>query len=488
MNSGCRSEAVPNYRLLTDDQIEVIHLASLEILETIGVQVAHAEGARLLEEAGCRSQGNDIFQIPNWLVEACLCSAPSRITVYDQRGNEAMRLEGRNIYFGLGTDLITTYDVAEGQARESQLQDVRNAATVADTCEDIDFIASFALPYDVPTNAMYLHCVKAMLEHSVKPVFFTAAGREDLELILEMASAVAGGRDALRDKPFLIHYSEPTPPLRHSYGALSKLFLCAEREIPICYPPGAMLGGSAPVTLAGAVAQVNAEAISGIVLHQLKRKGAPIISGYGAVPLDMRTSVFSYGAPGHVLTKSACAELYNHYGIPVWSTVGSDAHALDGQAGIEHGIGTLMAALDGANLIHDAGYLGQGLLGDPRAILMSDEIISYVKHILRGFRVTRDTLAVDAIRDVGPGGDFIAHDHTYHHFREEQWQPRLFNRDEPDTWKRKGSKTYDEVLAEKVREILATHSAEPFPQDVQRQVDEIARRAEEALGDMDFKA
>ncbi|MGD2147949.1 MAG: trimethylamine methyltransferase family protein [Anaerolineae bacterium] len=366
--------------------------------------------------------------------------------------------------------------------------DVINAATVADVCPDIDFIASFALPYDVPTNTMYLRCVKAMLEHSTKPVFFTAAGRADLELILEMAAAIAGGQDALREKPFLIQYSEPTPPLRHSYGALSKLFLCAEREIPVCYPPGAMLGGSAPITFAGAIAQVNAEAISGIVLHQLKRKGAPIISGYGAVPLDMKTSVFSYGAPGHVLTKSACTQLYRHYGIPSWSTVGSDAHVLDAQAGIEHAIGTLMAALDGSNLIHDAGYLGQGLLGDPRAILMSDEIISYVKHILRGFRIDRDTLAVGVIRDVGPGGDFIAHDHTYEHFRGEQWQPGLFNRDDPDTWRIKGSEPYDQVLTERVREILATHAAPPLPEAVQVQLDEIAERAERELSDLAFEA
>lgn len=488
MNSGFKSQAVPSYRLLTKEQIEEIHRASLEILETIGVQVAHDEGARLLEEAGCRRRKDDIFQIPNWLVEECLRSAPSRITVYDRLGNEAMRLGGNNVYFGLGTDLISTYDLEEGERRESQLQDVSNAATVADYCEDIDFIASFALPYDVPTNTMYVRCVKGMLEHSVKPVFFTAAGREDLELILEMAAAVAGGEDALRNKPFLIHYSEPTPPLRHSHGALNKLFLCAEREVPICYPPGAMLGGSAPVTLAGAVAQVNAGAISGIVLHQLKRNGAPIISGYGAVPLDMKTSVFSYGAPGHVLTKSACAQLYHHYDIPGWSTLGSDAHVLDGQAGIEHGIGTLMAALDGSNLIHDAGYLGQGLLGDPRAILMSDEIISYVKHILRGFDIAREHLAVDVIREVVPGGDFIAHNHTYEHFREEQWQPRFFNRDEPDTWKRKGGKSYADVLTAKVREVLTTHAAEPLPQNVQEQVDEIARRADEALAEMEFEA
>jgi trimethylamine--corrinoid protein Co-methyltransferase len=359
---------------------------------------------------------------------------------------------------------------------------------VADYCEDIDFIASFALPHDVPTNTMYLHCVKAMLENSVKPVFFTAAGNEDLAFIIEMGEAVAGGEDALRDKPSLIHYSEPTAPLRHSHGALNKLFLCAEKQIPICYTPGDMLGGTAPVTLAGGIAQANAEALSGILLHQLKSKGAPIISGLAVPPLDMRTSICSYGAPELRVGNSAFADLFHYYEIPMWSTVGSDAHLLDEQAGIEHAIATLMAALDGANLIHDAGYLGQGLLGNPAAIVMSDEIISYVKWVLRGFDITRETLAIDVIREVGPGGDFISTDHTYEHFRQAQWRPKLLNRDDPDTWERKGSKSYGDVLRDKARDILATHQPMPLPDDVQRQIDDIAVRAEGALQELSFEA
>jgi trimethylamine--corrinoid protein Co-methyltransferase len=249
-----------------------------------------------------------------------------------------------------------------------------------------------------------------------------------------------------------------------------------------------MLGGSVPITLAGGVAQANAEALSGILLHQLKNKGAPIISGFALAALDMKTSIFSYAAPSFRLANSAFADLYHYYQIPMWSTVGSDAHLLDGQAAMEHAIATLMAALDGANLVHDAGYLGQGLLGNPAAIVMSDEIINYVKHILGGFEINRETLAIDVIRDVGPGGDFVSTDHTYHHFREAQWQPKLLNRDDPDTWEAKGGKSYGEVLVEKAWDILTTYQPEPLPDDVQKELDAIAERAERALGEMAFEA
>jgi len=332
MNSGFKTQCVPQYKLLTQEQIEEIHRASLEILETIGVRVSHAEAVQLLRDAGCRVKDENVIRFPNWLVEDCIRSAPSRITMYNRKGAEAMRLEGRNIYFGLGTDLISTHDLETDETRPSRLQDVANAATVADYCDQVDFIASFALPSDVPVNTMYVECAKAMMEHSTKPIFFTAAGQEDLAVIVEMAAAVAGGADVLREKPFLIHYSEPTAPLTHSYGAIRKLFLCADRGVPICYTPGDILGATTPVTLAGGIVQANAEALSGIVLHQVKSKGAPIISGFGAVPMDMRTAIFSYGAPGFRLTNSAFADIFHYYGIPIWSTVGSDAFCLDAQA------------------------------------------------------------------------------------------------------------------------------------------------------------
>lgn len=488
MNSGFRSQCVPNYRLLTEEQIKEIHLASMEILETAGMRILNDEGVQLLRDAGCRVKNRNVVQIPNWLVEECILSTPSRITVYNRKGDQAMRLEGRNIHFGLGTDLINTYDLQTGQMRPSVLQDVINAAVVSDYCEEVDFIASYALPHDVPTNTMYVECFRAQVENSTKPIFFTAAGHEDLAAIVEMAAVVAGGEEALREKPFLIHYSEPTAPLTHSYGAVRKLFLCAEKGVPINYTPGDLMGGSTPVTLAGGVTQANAEALSSIVLHQLRAKGAPIICGFAAVPLDMRAATFSYGSPELRLTNSAMADLYHYYGIPMWSTIGTDAHSFDQQASMEHAFGILLAALDGANLIHDIGYLGQGLIGNPALIVMDNEIISYVKRILRGFDLTRKTMAVDVIRQVGPGGQFMSDDHTLEFYKQEQWRTQLINRDEPDRWIEKGRLTYGDRVTQKTIEILKTHKAEPLPDDVRQKIDGIAKNVEKALEGMQFEA
>jgi trimethylamine--corrinoid protein Co-methyltransferase len=488
MSHAVNTRAQPRYRLLIGEQIGEIHRATLSILETVGVRVMHQAALDLLRLAGCRIRQGDIALIPNWLVEEAIRNAPRRITIYNRAGQQAMRLEGRNTYFGLGTDLINTIDLNSGQARPSVRQDVANAARVADACDNIDFIASFALPGDVPTNSMYIECVRTMVENSLKPMFFTAAGQEDLAVIFDMAASVAGGEAALAEKPFLIHYAEPTPPLTHSHGALAKLLLCAEKALPVCYTPAALLGGSAPVTVAGGLAQTNAEALSGLVIHQLKRKGAPLISGVGLPPLDMRTSAVCYGAPELRLANSAYADLYHHYGLPMWSTTGSDAHNLDEQAALEHAFGILLAALDGANLIHDVGYLGQGLLGDPASIVMGDEIIAFVKRILGGFEITPETLALETITQVGPGGHYLVEEHTLRHFRTALWDPPHLNRDDPETWAAKGSLRYGERLRQKAASLLAAHHPPPLPEAVRGQLLDIARRAEAALADVHFAA
>lgn len=484
INSHCK----PQYRLLTEEQIKQIHLASLEILSTIGVKISHEDGVNLLERNGCTLGENQRVYIPNSLVEDCVKSAPSLIILYDRNGEEAMRLGGRNLYYGLGTDLIRTIDLSTDKLRLSVLQDVKNAALVADNCQNVDFIASFALPSDVPTNLMYIYCVKAMIETSVKPIFFTSAGKEDLEYIIKMAETLRGGENELKTKPYLIHYSEPTAPLSHSYGAVSKLFLCAEKNLPICYTPGDILGGTTPVTLAGGIVQATAEALSGIVLHQLKKKGAPIISGFGVMPLDMKSAVFSYGAPEAKLTNSAFADLFHHYNLPMWSTVGSDSLCLDQQSAMEHAFATLLASLDGANLIHDIGYLGQGLVGNPVSIVMCDEIISFVKRIINGFEINKETLAIDVIREVGPGKEFLSHKHTLKHFKQELWRPLFLNRDDPETWIKKGAPTYGERIKAQTLKILDIHKPESLKENIQLKLNEILEEAEHKLKDMQFKA
>jgi trimethylamine--corrinoid protein Co-methyltransferase len=489
MNSGFKSQCVPQYRILTEAQVRRIHCATLELLETVGVKVMDDEARKMLDDAGCRLKEDNVVQMPNWLVEDCIRSAPSRITIYNRLGKEAMRLEGHRIHYGLGTDLINTIDLDTGELRQSRLQDVVNAARVSDALEDIDFIGSYALPYDSPPNMGYIDSFKAELENSVKPIFYTAAGLEDLAVINGMAAAAVGGTDILRDKPIHIHYAEPLTPLTHTSGAIKKLFYCADNLIPVNYTPGMMSGATAPITLAGAITVGNAEALSGLVMHQLRCKGAPVISGFGMSTLDMKTTACVYGCPEYRLAISACSDLYHYYGIPMWGTAGaSDAHCLDEQAGMEWGISLLTAALDGSNLIHDVGYLGQGLVGHPAALVICAETINYVKRFLRGFDIDDMAISMDVIREVGPQGGFISTSHTFENFRKEHWQPELCNRFTLEQWKSAGRKSLADKAVEKARTILKEHEVEPLGEGLQETLDSIRNAAVEELSGKIFES
>jgi len=480
--SRISSQTHPQYRLLTEDQIKEIHLASLELLEKTGVKILNEEGIELLRHVGCPIKQDGTARLPGGLVEGCIQSAPTRLSIFNRKGEKALHLEGRRVHFGLGTDLLNTLDLDTGELRPSRLQDVVNAAVIGDYFKEIDFIASFAHPQDVPANLSYVDSFKALVENSAKPIFFTAAGDEDLSVIIEMAEAVAGSEQALRERPFLIHYAEPTSPLTHSQGALKKLFLCADKRIPVNYTPAVLSGASGPVTLAGAIIQANAEALSGLVLHQLRSRGAPIISGFAVTPMDMRTTTCAYASPEYRLALSACADLYHYYRIPVWGTAGcSDANILDPQAAMECSLSVLTAALDGANLVHDVGYLGQGSVGSPAMIVMCSEIISYVKRLTRGFELSDDRIGMEMIRRVGPGGNFLAEEHTLQFYREEHWQPKFSNRESPEVWQMKGGKNYGEIVTEETREILRTHKPEPLSDSVLRRLSQIAARAEAEL-------
>ncbi len=489
MNSGFKSQCVPEYRILKEAQIKRIHCATLELLETEGVKIMDGEARKMLADAGCRLKNDDIVQFPNWLVEDCIRSAPSRITIYNRLGKEAMRLEGHRIHYGLGTDLINTIDLDTGELRESQLRDVANAAKVADALEDIDFIGSYALPYDSPSNMGYIDSFKAELENSVKPIFYTATGPEDLAIINAMAAAAVGGADILREKPIHIHYAEPLSPLTHTSGAIRKLLYCADNLVPVNYTPGMMSGATAPVTLAGAITVGNAEALSGLVMHQLRRKGAPIISGFGMATLDMKTAACVYGCPEYRLAISACADLYHYYGVPMWGTAGaSDAQCLDEQAGMEWAISLLTAALDGSNLIHDVGYLGQGLVGHPAALVICAETINYVKRFIRGFDIDDVAINMDIIRKVGPLGGFLGTRHTCDNFKTEHWQPELCNRLTLEQWKSAGRKTLAEKAVEKARTILREHEVKPLGEGIQEALDSIRNAAVEELSGKIFES
>jgi trimethylamine--corrinoid protein Co-methyltransferase len=254
----------------------------------------------------------------------------------------------------------------------------------------------------------------------------------------------------------------------------------AEKGIPAIYTPCVICGATAPATLAGALAQGLAECLVGAVIAQLKKKGTPIIIGGVASILDMASTILCYGAPELHLLSAAYADIAKWLRIPIFSTAGcSDAKVLDQQAAIESAISITVAALSGANLIHDVGYLESGLIGSYDMMVMSDEAISMVKRIMRGILVDEEHLAVDVINRVGPGGHYLADEHTYECFRNEFWFPKLMDRLRWDEWQQAGSRTMAQRVREKVIDLLENYEPEPLPDDVLKEVKEIIAQADE---------
>jgi trimethylamine--corrinoid protein Co-methyltransferase len=468
----------PSFRVLSDDQLREIHHASLEVLERTGVEVLHEQAREMLKGAGCRVDGQRV-RYPSALVEQCIAAAPSRVVIHNREGKRVMFLEGRRSYFGMGSDTLYAYDPVSGELELAGGEAVARAARVADSLEQIDYVMSLGIARDVPQTVNDLVQFQQMVQNTIKPICFTAHHRRNLKAIIDMAAEVAGGIEELKANPFIIHYSEPNSPLMLTEPALDKLLLCAELRIPLLFTPGSMTGGTAPVTRAGAVVISNAESLSALVLHQIRSPGAPIISGGNSMVMDLMTSICSYGAPEFQLAIAAYTELYHYYRIPVWGFAGcSDAHLLDEQAALEATFSIMTNALAGANLIHDVGYLSSGLTGSCELLVLSDEIIGMVKRLLRGIPVDSETLAVEAIDRVGPGGHFLTDEHTLAHFRAEFWRPRLLNRDPLEIWQRKGSLPLRERLRHRVQEILEGHKPPELPDQVEAKLRQIIAQAE----------
>jgi trimethylamine--corrinoid protein Co-methyltransferase len=479
METGSPHHCAPKLRILDESQILRLHHAALRILGETGVKILHKKVLDILVGHGARVKEGTVVTIPPYLVEEAIQSAPSNLVVYNRKKEPAMELGGRRIYFGTGTDLPKTIDLFTREIRDTKADDVIAGTVISDALPNIDFIGSYGLPRDIPPGLHYIRCFQLEVENSVKPIFFTAGSERDLRVILDLASVVAGGREKLSAYPFLIHYSEPTSPLSHSEEALSKLICCAENGIPVNYTPALLAGSTGPVTLAGALDVALAEALSGLVIHQLVEKGAPIITGVVATSMDMLHATASYTAPEFRLTHSAYADIFHYYGLPIWGTAGcSDAQFPDLQAGAEYGFTLLNAALDGTHLIHDCGYLGQGFIGSPEMIIFADEVIGMVKRYMRGFNLDEDHLALDVIRKVGPGGHYLAEKHTLDFFMKEHWRPAFFNRESLPNWVKKGKKKVDEKLIHRALDLLKHHRPEPLPQAVKEELDRIWSEAQ----------
>jgi len=463
----------PMLHMVSDEQVREIHYATLQILSQTGVVMQDPQGRELLLEAGAW-ESNGRIKIPENLVTDSIDKAPSRIPMHDRLGNLTMPLELGKVFFGMGSDTTFTIDVETGERRFAKIEDVENFARLGDALENIDFIMSMGSPSDVPTDDLYLHSFIRMLRGSTKPNVYTAQNRKDMEDMYRIACAVVGGEQALREKPIMLHYAEPISPLFIIEESLQKIIFCAEKGIPSAYIPSPNTGGGGPITVAGAVALGNAECLIGLIISQLVRPNAPYLYGMNTAALDMKTTIVSYGSPEWSLGMGAWIGLANYYNLPVWGYGGAtDSKVVDAQAGIEATFSIMNALLTRCTLVHDVAYIEYGSTSSMELLVIADEIIGMSRYLVEGVPVDQNTLALDAIARVEPGGGFIADDHTMDNFRTAQWAPSVIDRNQYDVWVNNQSRDIKTRANQRAQQLLAEHQVTPLTAEAEKVIKEI---------------
>lgn len=478
MRTNLTENATTQFRVLSENQVEQIILGAFEVLENTGT-IVHEEATRnLLADAGALVDGTHV-RISAGLIREMLNSVPPRVALGNRNGERTVFLENHRIYYGTGSDCPFIIDAETGKRRQFLKQDTEDAARIVDACENLDFLMSLGLTSDVPTYSYDRHQAAAMLRNTIKPLVLTAMSKEGLSDILEMFYLVRGSREAFEANPGFVVYLEPITPLQHGKAVMEKLRFAAERRIPAIYTPCPIAGATAPVTLAGTMVLATAEFLVGMVVTQLVRRGAPVLMGGVISNMDMQTTVYCYGSPEMHLMSAGMTDIAHALKVPMFSTAGcSDSKCLDEQAGVEAAMSIMAAGLSGANLIHDVGFLESALIASHEMVVLSNEVIGMAKHFLSGITVNEETLALDVINEVGPGGDFLAEQHTARHFRSEYWFPKLMDRSRYDTWVSNGSKRMDQRVRERVVEILATHEVPPLSDEINAGIDKIIARAD----------
>lgn len=389
------------YQILSDNQIKFIINSTFEVLERTGSLVKHPEAVELLKKAGCIVEG-ELVKVPQWLIENALKNTPSQVILSSRNGERKLFLEGSNTYFGNGLANPFFVDIETGERRPVVKSDVFNTARLSDALPNIDFVMSLAGLTDCHPSVADVHEMHAMLQSTTKPIAGWATGVESLSDIIDMCSVVAGGLDKLQSNPFLIVYAgNPVSPLIHPEDALAKLLFTAENGLPVIYASGLQLGAVSPVTLAGTLVVGLAEQFVGLTIAQLKRPNTGYLASIGTLTLDMKTMNTAFGGPELPLSLAAAKDIFRYLNIPTWSIAGAtDSKTVDQQSAIESTVQIFMALLSGGNLVHDIGFLEGAMSGALEQIVMSDEIISYVRKMVSGIEVNNETIGLDVIKIV----------------------------------------------------------------------------------------
>ncbi|RLE54881.1 MAG: hypothetical protein DRJ40_09900 [Thermoprotei archaeon] len=454
----------PTISLLSKNDIELIHEKALEVLEVIGVRIESRRVVNLLKSYGLEVSEGNVVKFPRDLVESKVKDCPHEFTLYDREGKPRLLVGGDRTYFNPGSAATKILDLRQNTIRDPTLWDLRDIAILVNELENIDAQSTAVVPHEFPPETRDRVRLYPLLKYSTKPIVtgaFTVDGVHDMVKLLSIFIS------DLDKRPIAIFDVCPSPPLKWSEVTVENLVDCAKYGLPIEIISMPSLGATSPVTIAGALVQHHAEVLSGIVIAQLVRKGVPVVYGGSPSTFDMRYGTPNIVAPEALLVSLAYVEIAKYLNLLTHTYMAlSDTILLDYQSGVETGISALVACLRGINVVSGPGMLEHESTQCLEKLVLDNEVCGLVRRFSRGFNIGIEELAIDLLRDVGPGGTFLSKKHTVKHFKKEIYHPHILLRYDMREWMRRGSPSLLERAKQEVEQLLKRGTRELPPSDL----------------------
>jgi trimethylamine--corrinoid protein Co-methyltransferase len=470
----------PRTTFLSQEEIEAIHKASLQVLEKTGIKVMSEIALDILKKGGAKvDYGTNRVTLPRQLVEEALKMAPKTITYGARNPKYDFVLNKKEPHFCATGDPPFILDWETGQRRYSTAEDVANCAVIADYLDHVQLTWGTLPPTELPSPIQDLVAICTYLRKTEKHVEYNALNARSAQYEIEIATAIVGDSKRLREKPIYSAIQCPFSPLTYDKGITEGAIELGKAGIPVVLYPLPLSGSTGPATPAGTMVIANADVLGGLVIQELANPGAPVVYSAGAGVVNFHTGDQGE-SPEDPLMHMGLGQLACYYDLPDEREVFYGASKLLSRQSSHHTVEALLTHIS-TKPVPDI-ILGLGGLGgttSPEAMVIDNEIVDYALRFAQGIEVNEDTLAVDVIDKAGPGGHFLGEKHTLKHFRE-RWMPRL-DVDSLETWEKEGVKSLGELAHQKVKEILATHKPTPLPEDVDREICRILQRAEAEL-------
>ena len=443
--------------LLTQEQIERVHQASLEILENVGLLVRNEKARKIFTVHGCMVDSEtEIVKFPRNVVEDFRSMMPSKFTFRGRDPEFDRTLPDEGPVVVTASSAPNIIDPVTGHERRARSDDIARIARLINELPGYDVFSVSTLADDAPIEKLALFRLYPALKHCLKPIRMNNRDLEEAQMILRLAALVAGSEEAYREHPFITHHFCPVvSPLTMDFDSTEMLIYFSEQKLPV-YPsivPNA--GLTSPLTLAGTLAQCNAEFLAAAVLMQMVQAGTPLL--YSTLPTvgDMRTGAYASGGIECSILHMGCAQMAHFYNVPCGGYIGlSNAKINDAQSGFETGLSTMAGVLAGMDMLNMGGLLDALQTFDFAKAVIDDEIALMLKRVKRGFEFSEETLALDAITEEGPGGTFMTNKYTLELMKTEAILPQIADRDARQAWQEKGALDAHAHAMERAREIL----------------------------------